>query len=450
MRCPELYRKSAGETKQSRQSARRCHNKVSILSFRARYVNGWGRLIFWGEVALTIGQTAGNYRVIDVIGSGGMGTVYKVQHLISDRIEAMKLILPNLIDTPELADRFVREIKVQARLSHQNIASLHNAFRFENQLLMVMEYVDGTTLHARLKEGRISPQDSIETVLQVLSALAYAHAQGVIHRDIKPANIMFTSSGLVKLMDFGIARSLSDQQLTQTGAAVGSVYYMSPEQVQAGPVDNRSDLYSVGIVLYEMVTGLKPITGGSSWAIMNGHINQIPRAPAALNSSIPPALSLATLKALEKNPAFRYQTASEFADVLRAVRTRFAATSTEDRLFDHETIALPHQPPSRTTSGGGLESSAPATPPAALATPLPDKKSTPAPSAASRLQPKRFDAAELDRVKRELAAYVGPMARIIVDRAAKKAANLQQLYELVAAEVPEGPERRRFLGKRPK
>jgi eukaryotic-like serine/threonine-protein kinase len=251
-------------------------------------------------MAFSIGQVIGDYRIIDVIGSGGMGTVYKVQHSISDRIEAMKVILPDLMGTPELGERFAREIRTQARLSHPNIASLHNAFRRDNQLLMVMEYVDGTTLHNMLRQGKLNPERGVGFVLQVLSALSSAHAQGVVHRDIKPANIMITASGSVKLMDFGIARSLADQHLTQTGAAVGSVFYMSPEQVQAAEVDSRSDLYSIGIVLYEMVTGVRPITGDSSWAVMNAHISVVPRHPAGLNPGLSPSLCSAIMKALEK------------------------------------------------------------------------------------------------------------------------------------------------------
>ena len=395
-------------------------------------------------MGLSIGQTVGDYRVIDVIGAGGMGTVYKVQHLISDRIEAMKVILPELIDSPELADRFIREIKVQARLSHPNIASLHNALRLDNRFLMVMEYIDGSSLHARLRQGSIDAPASIDIILQVLSALAYAHSQGVIHRDIKPANIMFTSRGIAKLMDFGIARSLSDQHLTRAGAAVGSVYYMSPEQVQATEVDARSDLYSVGIMLYEMATGTRPITGDSSWAVMNAHLNYVPRAPSTVNPNLPPALSAATLKAIEKNPAARFQSAMEFSDALRSVAGRLAHQSFE--LHATELAQSPATP-------------SPETPPQSMLHPLratPPSPATPAPSmpqpavgAGPATTTVRFDPDGLERVTRELATYVGPMAKLLVGRAAKKAASWKQLYDLLGAEVPEGAERRRFLSKRP-
>jgi len=388
-------------------------------------------------VGLSVGQTVGEYRVIDVIGAGGMGTVFKVQHLISERIEAMKVVLPELIDSPELADRFIREIKVQARLSHPNIASLHNALRLDNRFLMVMEYIDGSTLHARLREGSINANASVDIILQVLSALAYAHDQGVIHRDIKPANIMFTKSGVAKLMDFGIARSLTDQHLTRAGAAVGSVYYMSPEQVQATEVDSRSDLYSVGIMLYEMVTGTRPITGDSSWAVMNGHLNHVPRAPIAVNPNLGPALSLAILKAIEKNPAERYQSASEFSEALKVALARLplAPASPVPAAPRHSgflATELAHQPAAE--AHVLLQ-----TPPP---TPRPGGEGTPS-------RPMNFDPDRLERVTRELAAYVGPMAKLLVSRAAKKAGSWKQLYDLLGPEVPDGQERRRFLSNRP-
>ncbi len=398
-------------------------------------------------MAFTLGQTVGDYRIIDVIGSGGMGTVYKVRHLISDRIEAMKVILPNLIDSTDLAERFIREIRVQARLSHPNIASLHNALRLDQQLLMVMEYIDGTTLYTQLRESGLDTSRCLDIVLQVLSALAYAHEQAVVHRDIKPGNIMLTPGGTVKIMDFGIARSLAEtNDLTRTGAAIGSLYYMSPEQVQGRPVDKRSDLYSVGVMLYEMVTGAKPITGDTSWAIMNAHVNQVPRAPAALNGSIPASLSLAILKALEKDPVARYQSASEFAEILRAIRARCSIKSPPPAEHD-AMVVLPRRSdepataPDRVPARQDVIASA-------LATPMPAPRSGPTPE--NTVAPPRFARDELEHVKRELAVYVGPMARIIVDRAAKKSTSWQQLYEILSAEVPSGEERKRFLRTRPR
>jgi len=368
-------------------------------------------------VAFSLGQTIGDYRVIEILGAGGMGTVYKVKHLISDRLEAIKLVLPELTENPDLMERFTREIKVQARLAHPHIASLHNALRIDNQLLMVMEFVEGRTLHSVLRQGLMEPSAAIDIVLQILSALEYAHAQGVVHRDIKPANIMLTSAGSVKLMDFGIARSASDDNpLTQTGAAVGSVYYMSPEQVQGLAVDARADLYSVGVLLYEMTTGVRPITGDGSYAVMNGHLHTIPRAPSSVNPRLPELLSLAILKAIEKSKEGRFQSARGFTESLMAVRSRMGAAP----VFQETQLATPPVP----------------TPPIPAVV-------TPAPSGI------RFDPERLEKLTKELASFVGPVAKVLVSRAAKKAQTWKQLYDALAPEVPEGTERKQFLSKRP-
>ena len=172
---------------------------------------------------LEIGSTVGDYQVVGILGAGGMGQVYKVRNVISDRVEAMKVLLPDLVNQPDLADRFLREIKVQASLEHPNIAALHTAVRVENQLLMLMEFVEGVTLDQKLKDGPLPAAEAVNYIMQVLAALDYAHARGVVHRDIKPANMMLTPGGVVKLMDFGIARSSADHKLTQTGTTVGSL-----------------------------------------------------------------------------------------------------------------------------------------------------------------------------------------------------------------------------------
>src|SRR5215471_9713361 len=201
---------------------------------------------------MNIGERIGDYEIVEVLGAGGMGQVYKVRNVLSERIEAMKVLLPNLEGDADLAERFLREIKVQAALDHPNIAKLHTALRASNQLLMVMEFVEGTSVEKLLEHGALPVRDAAGFAVQVLDALAYAHSRGVVHRDIKPANIMRTPAGVVKLMDFGIARMKADRKLTQTGRTVGSLYYMSPEQIKGAEPDPRSDLYSLGITLYEM------------------------------------------------------------------------------------------------------------------------------------------------------------------------------------------------------
>jgi serine/threonine-protein kinase len=275
---------------------------------------------------LEVGSTVGDYQVVGVLGAGGMGKVYKVRNVISDRVEAMKILLPDLAHEPELADRFLREIKVQASLEHPNIAALHTAVRVNNQLLMLMEFVEGVTLEQRAKNGPLPAADAVAYIRQVLAALEYAHARGVIHRDIKPANMMLTSGGIVKLMDFGIAKAATDRRLTMTGTTMGSLYYMSPEQIQGvATLDGRADLYSVGVSLYELATGKRPFDGDSHYSIMAAHLEKSPVPPIQIDPKLPPMLNDIILMSVAKDPNARFQTAAAFGNALSNVAVAPAA-----------------------------------------------------------------------------------------------------------------------------
>jgi serine/threonine-protein kinase len=267
----------------------------------------------------------GDYEVLGVLGAGGMGKVFKVRNVISDRVEAMKVLLPDLAGRQELAERFLREIKILAGLEHPNIAALRTALTLHNRLVMIMEFVEGTTLAKRVEQGPVPTGDALTYIDQVLAALSYAHQRHVIHRDIKPANMMLTSEGVVKIMDFGIARSATDRGLTATGTTLGSLYYMSPEQVKGDAVDERSDLYSVGVSLYEMVTGQRPFQADSDFSIMTAHLQQPPTPPITLRADLPAALNEIILKAMAKDPGQRFQTAEEFREALRRCRAGEAA-----------------------------------------------------------------------------------------------------------------------------
>ena len=266
-----------------------------------------------------VGEKIGDYEIVGVLGRGGMGKVFRVRNLLSDRLEAMKIVLPDTAANPEIADRFLREIRVHASLEHPHIAQLRTALRVENQVVMIIELVEGEGLDECLRQGIVDVRDGIRYVGQVLSALEYAHARGVIHRDIKPANIIVTPEGTVKLTDFGIARAPGEQSFTRSGVALGSLYYMSPEQVRTEAIDGRSDLYSVGVTLYEIATRKRPFEGTSDYSILSAHISEIPVPPADLNSNLPRGLSEVILKALAKQPADRFQTAGEFRDALRRI-----------------------------------------------------------------------------------------------------------------------------------
>jgi eukaryotic-like serine/threonine-protein kinase len=285
----------------------------------------------------------GDYEILRELGHGGMGQVYLVRNMISDRVEAMKVLLPDLAEQGDLANRFMREIKVLASLEHPNIAQLRTAFTAENQLVMIMEYVEGETLAERLQAGPFAPPDALNYTAQVLTALGYAHGKGVIHRDIKPSNMMLTLAGVVKLMDFGIARSSQDLGMTATGTTLGSLDYMSPEQVKSEPTDARSDLYSVGVSLYEMITGHRMFSATSSYSVMEAHVKEIPRPPIEVVPTLPQALSDMIMMAVAKDPGHRFQTADAMRNALSQVGGAAAAV-VAPASAPHRAMIPPPQP----------------------------------------------------------------------------------------------------------
>jgi serine/threonine protein kinase len=277
-------------------------------------------------MSLHVGEAVGDYRVVGIIGAGGMGQVFQVEHKITKRKEAMKVLIADLADDTQV-QRFKREIEVQARLNHPNIAAVHNAFRLKDRMVLVLEFVEGQTLENLLKNGRPPLETGIHYVRQTLEALDYAHHSGVIHRDVSPANLMITENGLVKLMDFGVAKSLGDLRLTDGGSMIGSLYYMSPEQVKgATDPDPRSDIYSAGAILYEVVTGKKPFDYQDRFSLMVAQVEEQPRLPSLIDSELPPEMDDIILKALAKEPSHRYSSAKEFLTALDFVQHP-AATS---------------------------------------------------------------------------------------------------------------------------
>lgn len=358
---------------------------------------------------IKVGQTIGDYEIVGTLGKGGMGTVFSVRNLLSDRIEAMKVVLPDLTANSEACDRFLREIRVHASLDHPNIAALRTALRVGDRVLMIMELVQGVSLQERLAKGPVDAEEAVACIDQVLSALALAHSRGVIHRDIKPANILVTPQGVIKLTDFGIARASGDSTLTKNGVALGSIFYMSPEQVRARPVDPRSDLYSVGVTFYEMITGSRPIEGESEHAIMEAHLKKIPVPPCLWRPSISAALSDIVMKSLAKLPEDRFQSAAEFRDALRRLDT-FSFPSTG--------VSVP--PPAALTRTM-LQETAGAPPPASLTT------------------------AQIAAVESALARPLGPIARHLVTQAVRECTTLPQLCERLATHIDDPQERTSFL-----
>jgi eukaryotic-like serine/threonine-protein kinase len=263
----------------------------------------------------------GRYLVESELGRGGMATVFKGTDTVLGRPVAVKVLSPQYSGDADFVMRFRREAQSAARLNHPNLVSVYDTGTDDGIHFIVMEYVEAKTLADYLTGGgRIMPERSIEIAEAVCDALSVAHAHGIIHRDIKPANIMITPKGDVKVTDFGIARVISGADtLAQTAAVLGTASYLSPEQAQSQPVDQRSDIYSLGVALYEMVTGRPPFSGDSPVMVASKHVLEQPTPPSKVNADVTPELEAVIMKAMAKNPDNRYQDADEMkADLERA------------------------------------------------------------------------------------------------------------------------------------
>jgi len=264
-----------------------------------------------------IGSVVGNFKILDKLGEGGMGAVYLAVDLMLDRRVAIKMLRPELARDPQVVERFRTEAVTLARINHPRVATLYSLFRERDGLFMAMEYVAGETLdHVISARGAMPPEGAVAILCQALVGIDHAHRMGIIHRDLKPGNLMLLADGSVKVMDFGIARVLGTSRMTRTGRLIGTVEYMSPEQVRGNETGAASDLYSLGIVLFEMLTGRVPFHADSEYELMRAQVEQTPTAPRTFAPGIPPLVEAAVLRALEKEPSARFASASEFRAVL--------------------------------------------------------------------------------------------------------------------------------------
>ncbi|GAB5537043.1 MAG: hypothetical protein Rubg2KO_32920 [Rubricoccaceae bacterium] len=267
-----------------------------------------------------IGRTIGTYRIDAKLGQGGMGAVYKGLDLMLERPVAIKALRADIAASSQHVERFRQEAKTLARLLHPHIATLYALLREGDDLYMVMEFVEGETFEAVLhRERRIPVEHALRLFDQALRGIDHAHQRGIIHRDVKPANFMVMPSGTVKVMDFGIARLLGSTRMTQTRHAIGTAEYMAPEQVRAREVDARTDVYALGILLYEMVTGRVPFEAESSFETMQAHLQAEPRSPRVLTSDLPESVESAILTALAKAPDDRHASVAAFRAALADV-----------------------------------------------------------------------------------------------------------------------------------
>jgi serine/threonine-protein kinase len=365
-------------------------------------------------------EKIGKYRIDGVLGSGAMGVVYKAWDANIARAVALKTIRRELLDglqESELVARFRNEAQASGRLVHPNIVAVYDFGELEDTTYIAMEYVDGTQLGAFL--GKDAPMDltaSVTCITQLLRALDYAHARGVVHRDIKPANILITGDAQVKITDFGIAK-IESSTLTQVGAVIGTPSYMSPEQFRGEAVDGRSDLFAVGIVLYQMITGVRPFTGPAS-AVMHQIINETPLAPSTRRPGLHPVFDAVLQKAMAKRIEDRYPNAQAFSEALSAAHLLHKGGQPITDEDNERTVLAFQRPapapePARTpgtqpskalvgSTSGSMSGSMPGSMPDWLAPLAPD-------------------------LQQALSTQIGPVARLVLKNAARDALDLDDL-----------------------
>ncbi|MDP2886248.1 MAG: protein kinase [Ignavibacteria bacterium] len=264
------------------------------------------------QKANVIGQTISHYRILEKLGGGGMGVVYKAQDLKLDRPVALKFLPPESTRDPEAKTRFIHEAKAASALQHSNICVVYDIDETsEGELFICMEHLDGETLKQRIANGQLSIDNCVDYATQVAQGLAKAHESGIIHRDIKPANVMLTADGVAKIVDFGLAKLSGRTVLTKSGSTVGTAAYMSPEQARGETVDARTDIWSLGVVLYEMLTGNRPFESDYEQALVYSILNEPPKPITSVKVEIPQQVEKIVLKALEKKPENRYQNVEE-------------------------------------------------------------------------------------------------------------------------------------------
>lgn len=295
------------------------------------------------QAALVPGSRLDHYLIEGQVGVGGMGVVHKAHDTLLDRKVALKILPPHLCENPDFVRRFANEARVQARIDSPHVVTLHALMEKELGLVLVMEYLEGETLEQRLRhQGPLSVKEAIDMFDQASLGVKHIHLMGIVHQDLKPANIFMTADGRIKLLDFGVAKLIDDQGVAQGGTMIGTLLYISPEQIKGREVDFRSDIYTLGVTLFEAVTGRLPFERKTNYALMHAHVQENPPPPRKYQAEIPRELEKVILKAIAKEPNRRFQTITDFRRAL--LRHRLSRRTS----FGAEPALMP---PTRSTPG---------------------------------------------------------------------------------------------------
>jgi len=303
MKCPKCHTENS-------DASRFCSNCAAPLGTEADQVTA--PIAATPEPPVSVLEpgalVAGKYKIVEEVGRGGMGIVYKAEDLRLKRFVALKFLPPELTDTPEVKARFLVEAQAAAALSHSNICTIYEVGESEGRSYIAMEYVEGETLRHRVRKGPLEPGEVVDIVSQVAAGLAEAHGKGIIHRDVKSANIMVTAKGRAKVMDFGLAKLQGGSSLTRSRTTVGTVAYMSPEQARGERVDHRTDIWSLGVVLYELLSGRLPFRGDHDQTVIHTILHKEPESLTRLRPAVAPELEHIVFQALTKKAADRVGT----------------------------------------------------------------------------------------------------------------------------------------------
>lgn len=268
---------------------------------------------------------AGKYRIIELLGRGGMGVVYKAEDIKLKRTVALKFLAPELTLEKEAKERFILEAQTASSLNHPNICTVHEIDESDGQMFIAMAFIEGQSLKTRVAQGPFKLDEALDIGVQIAAGLHEAHEKGIVHRDIKSSNIMINAKRQAVIMDFGIAKLSGETKITRTGTTLGTVAYMSPEQARGEKVDHKSDIWSLGVVLYEMVIGQLPFKGDHEQAVMYSILNEDPEPITSLRSGVPMELERIVSKTLQKDPAVRYQHVDEMLVDLKYLKENLTA-----------------------------------------------------------------------------------------------------------------------------